>query len=164
MIESFILVNFNYCPLVWHFCSSESMKKLERIQERALRLLLDDYVSDYDQLLIKVTKPTLEIRRLKLLATEIFKTIKNLNAPFMKEVFKLNTRRADTGSDRLIVQSQISMKYGSYTLRSLGPKIWNKLPSEIKNSENLSTFKTLIKTWSGPKCHCGSCKYLGICS
>ena len=164
VIESFILANFNYCPLVWHFCSSESMKKMERIQERALRLLLDDYTSDYDQLLIKVTKPTLEIRRLKLLATEIFKTIKNLNAPFMKEVFKLNTRRADTGADRLIVQSQISMKYGSYTLRSLGPKIWNKLPSEIKNSENLSTFKTLIKTWSGPKCHCGSCKYLGICS
>ena len=33
------------------------------------------------------------------------------------------------------------MKYGTYTLRSLGPKIWNKLPSEMKNSQNLSTFK-----------------------
>ena len=99
-----------------------------------------------------------------MIATEIFKTINNLNAPYMKEVFKLNTRRADTGPERLVVQSQISMKYGSYTLRSLGPKIWNKLPSEFKNSNNLSTFKNLIKTWSGPKCQCGSCKYLGICS
>jgi len=164
VIEGFILANFNYCPLVWHFCSSESMKKLERIQERALRLLLDDYESDYDQLLAKVNKPTLEIRRLRFLATEIFKTINNLNPPYMKEIFQLNTRRDTTSSDRLIVQCQISMKYGSYTLRSLGPKIWNKLPSDIKNSENLSTFKELIKAWSGPKCHCGSCKYLGICS
>ena len=111
-----------------------------------------------------MNKPTLQIRRLRLLATEIFKTIKNLNAPYMKEVFELNTRREITGSDRLIVQSQISMKYGSYTLRSLGPKIWHKLPVEIKNSENLSTFKSLIKSWDGPKCNCGSCKYLGICA
>ena len=140
------------------------MKKLERIQERAFRFLLEDYNSDYDQLLTKINKPTLEIRRLRLLATEIFKTINNLNAPYMKEVFELNTRRAATASDRLIVQGQISMKYGSYSLRSLGPKIWHQLPSEIKNSENLSIFNKFIKSWSGPKCRCGSCKYLGICS
>ena len=60
------------------------MKKLERIQERTFRFLLDDYDSDYVQLLAKINKPTLEIRRLRLLATEIFKTINNLNAPYMK--------------------------------------------------------------------------------
>ena len=87
VIESFVLANFNYCPLVWHFCSCESMRKLERIQERAFRLLLNDHESDYEQLLIKVNKPTLEIRRLKFLATEIFKTINNLNPPYMKEIF-----------------------------------------------------------------------------
>ena len=87
VIESFILANFNYCPLVWHFCSCASMKKLERIQERSFRLLLNDHDSDYSQLLAKVKKPTLEIRRIKLLATEIFKTINNLNPSYMKEVF-----------------------------------------------------------------------------
>ena len=161
---TYLLVNFNYCPLVWHFCSSESIRKLERIQERAFRFLLEDYNSNYDQLLTKLNKPTLEIRRLRLLATEIFKTINNLNAPYMKEVFELNTRREETASDRLIVQSQISMKYGSYTLRSLGPKIWHQLPNNIKNSENLSTFNNFIKSWSGPRCNCGSCKYLGVCT
>ena len=63
------------------------MRKLERIQERAFRLLLNDNESDYEQLLTKVNKPTLEIRRLKFLATEIFKTINNLNPPYMKEFF-----------------------------------------------------------------------------
>ena len=87
VIESFVLANFNYCPLVWHFCSCESMRKLERIQERAFRLLLNDHESDYEQLLTKVNKPTLEIRRLKFLATENFKTINNLNPPYMKEFF-----------------------------------------------------------------------------
>ena len=162
VIESFVLANFNYCPLVWHFCSSESMKKLERIQERALRLLLNDYESDYEALLLKSNKSTLQIRRIKLLAIEIFKTINDLNPPYMKEIFELNTRR-DTGSKRLVVQSQKSMKYGSYTIRSLGPRIWNKLNFETQDCNTLSTFKELIKTWEGPQCNCGSCKYLGTC-
>ena len=162
VIESFVLANFNYCPLVWHFCSCDSMKKLERIQERAFRLLLNDYDSDYDQLLTKVNKPTLEIRRIKFLATEIFKTIHDLNPSYMKEIFELNVRR-ETGDTRLVVQSQNSMKYGSYTLRSLGPRIWNKLPSDIRNCNNLSAFRALITAWSGPKCQCTCCKYIGMC-
>ena len=137
------------------------MKQMERIQERAFRFLIVDYDSDYDQLLTKFNKPTLEVKRLRLLAIEIFKTLNNLNPPYMKDIFRLNTRRTETGNDRLVVPAQNSRRYGSYTLRSLGPKIWNKLPSDLKNSVSLESFKSLIKSWSGPKCHCGSCTYLG---
>ena len=35
---SFIASNFNYCPLVWFFTSRESIDKIDKIQERALRL------------------------------------------------------------------------------------------------------------------------------
>ena len=37
IFHTFILSNFNYCPLAWHFCSESNSKKLEKIQERALR-------------------------------------------------------------------------------------------------------------------------------
>ncbi len=43
--NTFILANFNYCPIVWHFCGKMSTKKIELIQERALRFLLDDQKS-----------------------------------------------------------------------------------------------------------------------
>ena len=36
--NNFILSNFNYCPLVWHFNSCESIKKIEKIQKRYLRI------------------------------------------------------------------------------------------------------------------------------
>ena len=158
LVESFILSNFNYCPLVWHFCSSESMKKQEKIQERALKFLLDDHKSDYEHLLLAAGKTTLAIRKLKVLATEIFKTINDLNPSFMKEIFELNTRR-DNQANKLIVQTQISKRYGTNTLRSLGPKIWNCLPNDIRTSTSLFSFKELIKTWSGPQCKCNKCKF-----
>ena len=85
--------NFNYCPLVWLFCDSKSTSKQETIQKRALRFLYDDYESDYEHLLTLANKPTLEVRKLRFLAIEIFKTISELNPAFMKEIFTLNTGR-----------------------------------------------------------------------
>ena len=64
ILNSFVLSNFNYCPLVWHFCSSKSLKKIEKIQERVLRVLYNDSTSD-NQLLIKSSKPSMEVKRLR---------------------------------------------------------------------------------------------------
>ena len=66
LINSFIYDNFNYCPLVWHLCSKNSLNKIENIQKRALRFLLNDYESDYKTLLKKSNKCTMEVRRLRL--------------------------------------------------------------------------------------------------
>ena len=37
--NSFIVSNFKYCPLAWHFCSASSTNKIVKIQERALRMI-----------------------------------------------------------------------------------------------------------------------------
>ena len=34
--------------------------------------------------------------------------------------------------------------FGSNSLKSIGPQIWNNLPNELKLAENLATFKRLI--------------------
>ena len=156
LIESFIMANFNYCPLVWYFCNSTSTLKQERIQKRALLFLFDDYESDYAHLLAKANKPTIEVRKLRNLAIEIFKTLNNLNPAFMKSIFTLNTRRLY--DSKLVVQNQRTNQYGTNTLRRLAPEIWNALPEEIKNVNNINIFKTLIKTWSGPVCRCNRCR------
>ena len=71
LINSFIYSNFNYCPLVWHFSSCKSTAKIEKIQKRCLRIVLNDNTSDYQTLLDKSEKTSLEIKRLTNLATEI---------------------------------------------------------------------------------------------
>ena len=53
LLNSFLYSNFNYCPLVWLFCSSKSLCKIEKkkIQERVPRLLHSNFASDYVELL-----------------------------------------------------------------------------------------------------------------
>ena len=49
--KRFIMSNFNFCPVVWMFTSKSSLNRLEDIQRRALRFVLSDYDSYYENLL-----------------------------------------------------------------------------------------------------------------
>ena len=51
-----------------------------------------------------------------------------------------------------------SVRFGTETLRTLGPKIWNIIPPNIKNSSSLKAFKKNIKTWTPIDCPCRICK------
>ncbi len=35
MFQSFIMSYFHFCPLVWHFCGVQDLKKIEKIEIRA---------------------------------------------------------------------------------------------------------------------------------
>ena len=39
LVRSFIVSHFKFCSTVWHFCSISNTRKMEKIQERALRLV-----------------------------------------------------------------------------------------------------------------------------
>ena len=43
LINSYIISNFNYCPLVWMFSCTQSLNKTENLQKRALSFLCDNF-------------------------------------------------------------------------------------------------------------------------
>ena len=47
IFKAFIMSHFNYCPLVWHFCSATDTKKLERIHSDLCSLTLKVAVIRY---------------------------------------------------------------------------------------------------------------------
>ena len=44
LCNSFIYSNFNYCPLVWHFSSCKSLRKIENIHKH-LRMIHNEYMT-----------------------------------------------------------------------------------------------------------------------
>ena len=70
LINSFVYANFNYCPLIWHFCSSKSIRKIEQIQIRRLRTLYNDFGGDYKTLLDKSGERSIDVKRLRTLTLE----------------------------------------------------------------------------------------------
>ncbi len=51
--NTFILSNFNYCPIICHFCGKNMHKKIEAIKERALRFRFNAKTRIYSSLLEK---------------------------------------------------------------------------------------------------------------
>ena len=162
IMQVFTLSNFDYCALIWHFCSESNTAKIEKIQDRALRLVLDDHILGYPTLLGKAATDPLKTKRIKMLAMEIYKTIYSINPNYMKEIFKMNkSQNYNFRSDNVLKVGRFNMvKYGRNSLRTLGPQIWNSLPNKYKMAVNLNQLKKFMKLWSGPKCSCNICKYI----
>ena len=51
-----------------------------------------------------------------------------------------------------------SVYYGPETIHFIGLKIWELLPSNFKDSENLNISKSNIKSWKPENCPCRLCK------
>ena len=49
-------------------------------------------------------------------------------------------------------------QFGLKSLKYFASKVWDMIPIEIKNSENLATFTNKIKKWEPIGCDCNLCK------
>ena len=58
------------------------------LHKRALRFLLNDYVSSYEQLLQKSSKASINLKKSLGFCAEIFKTMIDLNPTYMKDIFE----------------------------------------------------------------------------
>ena len=98
----------------------------------------------------------MEIKRLRVLVIEIFKTINNLNPNNVEDIFtpKLLPR---VRPNYILVKHHNIITYGAKSLKTLGPKIWNQLPEDIKSETSFTKFKKCIDNWFGPKCRSNVC-------
>ena len=62
---------FNYCPLVWMFCSRKSNNFVNKVQERTLRLTYKDNENNFQTLLNEIDETYIHQRNLQFLMTEI---------------------------------------------------------------------------------------------
>ena len=128
------------------FSSAQSLNKIEKLQKRALRFLLNDYDSTYEDLLEKSSYPNMDLRRQGTLCIEIYKTLNKSNSCYMNDIIKLrNTDRLTRGKYKLNLEipKLNQATFGTKSLKSYGPKIWNALPYHIKNPDNLNSLNPL---------------------
>ena len=78
---------FNYCPLVWMFCSRKSNNLINKVQERALRLITNDYQSSFNILLDKFNEFSVHQRNLQTLMIELYKITHQIVPPIMNSLF-----------------------------------------------------------------------------
>ena len=141
LMKTFILTYFNYCPLIWMFCSRKSDSRINRIHERAMRIAHDDYESIFEQFLIRNKTIASHKKNLQYLATEIYKTFNGLNLPFMDEIFSINECSYYLRNSQFKTAEPHYKIYGFNTVTYRCSQIWNSVPNEIKYFPTLQIFK-----------------------
>ena len=152
--SSFIMSNFNYCPVAWHFCSMTSTKKMEKIQEKALRFINDDFELPLRDLLVSNNTDFLHIGRMKLMAREVFKILHQMSPEYIQDLNYHFRKKIKHRCPELIPQW-----YGLRTFRYEASRIWNNFPNEIRAAESYPQFRRMLRTWTGPICKCPLCMY-----
>ena len=103
-----------------------SLKKIENLQKIALRFLYNNYQLPYEELLNKANSSTMNVKRLRFLCVETYKTINNLNPSFMKHIFELRETNRNAHEKyrlNLYIPNYNQVTFGKKSVRIFGPKI-----------------------------------------
>ena len=121
-MNTFITSQFNYCPLIW-MCHSRTPRiqepeesetlqysnaQINKIHERALRIVYADNTSSFEQPLNKSESVSIiRHRNIQFLAIEIYKALNNLSSPVISELFKTKETKYDVRKGSMIVSRNV---------------------------------------------------------
>ena len=141
--NSLVASNFNYCPLVWHICGVTNSNKMEKIQERCLRIVYKDYDSSYDRLLEMANTTSFVISRLRILLFEVYKSIHHLNPKCISGLFEVKpTNYSLRNPVKLVQPMKRTSIYGLRSFSYTGAKLWNDLSPLLSNDVEIEDFKS----------------------
>ena len=133
--------------------------KINRVHKRALRITYIYKSSSYRELLTKDRSGTIHHRNTRALAIEIYKVMQGIYPPLLNEVFVPRQCNYELRGNNFLERRRVkSVRYGTESISSLAPKIWEILPNEIKDLDTLQIFKAKIKKWVPAECPSRLCK------
>ena len=107
------------------FCSQSCSNKINKLHERALRLVYDDYESSFDVLLNKNTSFFIHHQNIQKVMIEVYKS---LNKPCLNNYFDslfTSKLRQDSLQNDLLALSVKTVTKGKDSAKYLGHVTWN---------------------------------------
>lgn len=144
LVQAVVISALDYCNALYYDCSQTVIDQLQLIQNKACRTIFGLKKRDGVQAKLK------ELHWLKVEQRIEFKTLlivyKSLNgmAPvYLSELFNDHLAGSGRTSKLLIPRQHILC---TRALQIAGPKLWNSLPSVIRDSSSVNVFKRQLKT------------------
>ena len=108
---------FNYCPLVWMFCSRILNNMINKVHERALRVILGDDLSDFESLLQNNKDICSHHKNIQSLMIEMFKIKNELAPPIMDSMFERRNESYNLRNfQEFLTERKRTVDYGLETL------------------------------------------------
>ena len=161
LYNCFILSQFGYCSIIWHFCKLADVKKMEKLQYRALKIVSQNFNATYKELLDIYEMPLLYVRRIRSILIETYRILNKIGPKYLHNLLSLKDSVYNLRTYKPVqLKPCKSNKYGLKSFSYEAGNLWNFLPTDIKCANDLKRFKDLLCQWK-PDCTCNVCT---ICS
>ena len=141
--------HFDYCSAVWDGLTQQLSEKLQKLQNRAIRVITK---SSYDTssrfLLNSLGWDNLSVRRAKQKANLMYKCINNLAPAYLCNLFAPRTPNYYfRNAKKKLMLPKPRTDYLKRSFSYSGALLWNNLPEEIRTSNSLGFFKRSSHRW-----------------
>ena len=141
LFKAFVESQFKYCPTVWMFHGRRTKSKINKLHERALRIVYDDEVSTFDQLLAMEKCFCIYHQNIQRILIEIYNALHD-SGNSLKELFLRRISIKNMRSEpELVIRLVNSALKGK-----------NSLPIETRKDHSILSFVT--KTKQGKPINC----------
>ena len=125
------------------FHSRTLNNRINKIHEKVLSLVSkDEAFLSFDGLLKRGKSMSIHQNNINYLATEIYKTQNDSGPEIMKHNFHFMQKRYNLRNDpKLQRRRNCTVYFGTDSISSLAPRIWNLIPNDIKDASSLGIFK-----------------------
>ena len=157
MMNAFFKSQFSYCPLSWMFHSRTLNGKINRLQEICLHIIYNYNTSSFTDLLEIDKSVSVHYRNIQDLPTELQKFVNNGSPTLVSDSFKLNNMTLYKTRNRSTFYSQPvrTVLHSTESLYHLVPKIWQLMPSDMKNFHHSQSSKKPLNNVSHMLVHVG---------
>ena len=160
LYKTFVRPRLEFSVAAWSPWTEADVRTLEKVQERAVRLISDRRGTIYEGRLASVGLSSLRERRVRGDAIETFKTLRGFNRIDAKQLFEISgpearaTRRTTSVSaegetrrvDSLYSQSSnLEVRKNFYTVRAVAT--WNAIPDWVREQKSVNSFKNAYDRW-----------------
>ena len=143
--NSYILPLFDYCCTIWGNCSKKDLERMTRLQKKAARIILGKYDVASKKLFAELNWLDFANRIKFHKCILIFKILNGLSPPYLQDLFRQiktsSTYSLRSAEEENLLLPGANLEIFKKSLQFSGVCIWNSLPSHIKKSKSLSTFK-----------------------
>ena len=129
------------------YYSRKLINEINRLHKQCLRIIYNDISLTFELLLSKDNSISIHDRNLQVLETEMFKVYTEQEPDTLQDVFSLNSEPEYNLRNRTHFATRLIRKvyYGDNSLRYLEQKLYESIPSDIKNTESVEVFENHIK-------------------
>ena len=149
MYRGIVEPHFRYCCSVWGSCGDSRLLMLQKLQNRAARIVTNSSYDAPAANLIKELKwPTVHDMIKQETATIVFKSISGPAPTYLSTLFTRNSTRETVNlrhSETDLLAPRMKTSNGQKAFSFRGSKVWNELEHEVKLAPSLSTFKCRLK-------------------